>query len=242
MRISPANFLLLVVIGALLWALFVPQAGKNEGGMEIPPEGRSASILVPAVGSDGKGVHGRFDVTIMSGSGKTLTNIDHLLYFVDTQFSIQTAKEVAANVTGTDLSKYNILYDIYSESSRRNVIEGPSAGAALAIATVAAIEGRNLSADVMITGTVNGDGTIGKVGGIDEKLKAAKEAGAKVILVPEGQGIMGKYEYRKECRNDLGYRVCGTSYVPKPSIEMSENGLIVREVGNVTEALKYFAN
>ena len=51
------------------------------------------------------------------------------------------------------------------------LIGGPSAGAAIAVATVAAIEGKNVSKDAVITGTIEEGGYIGEVGGVFEKPK-----------------------------------------------------------------------
>ena len=65
-----------------------------------------------------------------------------------------------------DLSEYDLVYTIKANAT---VIEGASAGAALAVATVAALTGKELNSSVMMTGTINHDGTIGPVGGIFEK-------------------------------------------------------------------------
>ncbi|MCA1832622.1 MAG: signal protein PDZ, partial [Actinobacteria bacterium] len=37
---------------------------------------------------------------------------------------------------------------------------------------------------VGVTGTINLDGTVGNIGGIEQKVRAAEHAGADVILVP----------------------------------------------------------
>ena len=66
---------------------------------------------------------------------------------------------------------------------------GPSAGAALTIATIAALKHDSIRSDVVITGTINADGTIGQIGGVLEKAQAAKDIGAKLFLVPVGQGV-----------------------------------------------------
>lgn len=181
------------------------------------------------------------DVQVMSGSGKTLTNIDHILFFVDTQYSIQTAKFVAANLTGVDISKYNLIYDIgLNENKSSGLIEGPSAGAALAIATVAALENKTLNPEVMITGTINPDGSIGKVGSVPEKAKVAQEAGARIFLVPIGQGIVQQFEPATQCEQIKSFKVCRTEYKEVKSLKLDENGLVVKEVANIQDALKYF--
>lgn len=208
-------------------------------GENVAREG-VAKITVPAVDSNGRGVSAKFEVQVVSGEGKTLANIDNLLYFVDTQFSIQTAKSVAANFTGTDMSGYNLVYGIETENDESSIVEGPSAGAALAIATIAALENKTLDPDVAITGTINPDGTIGRVGGIKSKLEAVSDLGVKVFLVPQGQGLKPSFRVETDCEKVGDIKVCRTEYKPQQSLFTSESGVIVREVANISEALKYF--
>lgn len=220
-------------------------SGDSAGGLDkiITAPGNSSNeveILVPAVDAEGNGRLAKFTVEAVPGDGKTLANIDHLLFFVDTQFSIQTAKEVAAEVTGADLSKYNLIYDIEAETNGTAAVEGPSAGAALAIATIAALENKELDPSVMITGTVNEDGTIGKIGGIPAKADIARDLGVKVFLVPDGQGLENSAKVESECEQVGRVKVCKTEYVPQPSVETDDSGLIVREVSTIEEAVPYF--
>ncbi len=74
-------------------------------------------------------------------------------------------------------------------SSRTTEIGGGSAGAAMTIAMIAAMEGRNISKEVLITGTIEETHIIGKVGAVKEKAIAAKEWGAKMFIVPIGQNV-----------------------------------------------------
>ncbi len=97
------------------------------------------TIRVPAVDKNGNGVIATLSVDAKPGIGRTLVDINQILFWADTQDSIRTAKTVAQNVTGIDLSKYDIIYSIQANAS---VIEGPSAGAAMAIATILELENR----------------------------------------------------------------------------------------------------
>jgi len=219
------------------WAIWQIQGSNN---ISQPGPGKS-SILLPGVDGKGKGVLGRLEVEVMPGDGKILTNIDHLLFLIDTQFSMQTARSVAANVTGLDLTKYNLIYDIETRGGNATrLIAGPSAGAAMAVATIAALENRTIDREVLITGTVEPDGSIGKIGGVLPKVEAAKMAGAKVFLVPHGQGVGESYEVKYSCGVEAGIKVCRSDYVRVPTIG-SEAGVVVKEVRNVTDALKYIA-
>jgi len=194
-------------------------------------------VNLVAVDQNGNGVITPLIVEIKPGNGKALTNVDKLLFWVDTQQSIQIAKAVAENVTGINASNYDLTYTIESNAS---LIGGPSAGAALTIATVAALEKKTLKSDVMITGTINPDGTIGEVGGVLEKAKAAKEEGAKLFLVPSGQGQQTYLQPVENCVRKLGFIFCETTYKQITVNIGKDVGISVIEVKNINDALKYF--
>jgi uncharacterized protein len=196
-----------------------------------------AAIMMPALDEEGNGVVTWLKVDSTEGEGRTLVNINQLLFWVDTQYSIQTAKYVAENYTGYDLSDADIIYTINTSA---NLIEGPSAGAALTIATVAALRNTTINPDVLITGTINPDGTIGPVGGILEKAEAAKAVGAKTFLVPEGQAMESYYKQERRCERMGPITYCTTNYVPVTLDVSKQAGIEVKEVSTIDEALKYF--
>lgn len=228
-----------VAIGLSLGMLFYYQnplvETKTIFASDVKPLYSEINLL--AVDQDGNGVATPLTVEIMPGSGKILTDIEKLLFWTDTQFSIQTARDVALNITGTDVNDYDIVYSILSDAT---VIGGPSAGAALTIATVAALENRTLKDDIVITGTVDEDGSIGEVGGVLEKAAAAKDIGAQVFIVPLGQGHQTYLKPEEECVRRGGFVFCETNY-KKVTVNIGEDvGIAVIEVGNVKDALKYF--
>ncbi len=196
-----------------------------------------SSLLLPAVDSDGNGVTTSLDVQLLEGSGRALANIDKLLFWTDTQNSIRTARAVSEAITGKDMSQYDLVYTIRANAS---VIEGPSAGAALTIATISALERHSLNSSVMITGTINNDGTIGPVGEIVQKAKAAKSIGAEIFLVPMTQSTEVKYSSQKNCERVGWSEICTIEQVPERVHVESEAGIDVIEVGTVEEAMKYF--
>ncbi len=206
----------------------------------IEPEsinGSVTSILVPAVDSKGEGVATTLLVQVEKGSGKMLVNIDKLLFWTDTQTSIRTASEVAQKVTGKDLSKYDIIYTIKADAM---VIEGPSAGAALTVATIAALEGWEPKSDVMITGTINPDGTIGRVGGILQKAEAAKSTGARIFLVPDTQSNTTVFRSKRTCQNYGFTQICSVQQFPEQVNIQEETGITVNEVSTIDDALEFF--
>ncbi len=214
-----------------------PYIYKPYAGLESDSNVSHASVMVPAVTQDGKGVATILDVQVVNGYGRTLTNIDRLLFWTDTQNSIRTARSVAEEITGANLSEYDIIYTIKANAT---VIEGASAGAALTVATVAALENKEINTSVMMTGIINHDGTIGPVGEILAKARAAKSVGAELLIVPLTQSSQVTYESKKYCEQIGWSQICTIEQIPKKVDISEEAGIGVVEVRTVEEALEYF--
>jgi predicted S18 family serine protease len=179
-------------------------------------------------------------VELREGSGRVLVNTVPYIG-IDLQTSSRTAALVAENLTGAQLGNTDIIITIEAEESVE-VVDGPSAGAAITIAIMAAINNQTLNQTVFITGTINPDGTIGMVGGLIEKAEAAASANATIFLVPRGQSTVTVYQPIK--------------YNPVPGITIIEYketqvnleaylkqegyNLAVKEVEHVTEAYQFF--
>ncbi len=63
--------------------------------------------------------------------------------------------------------------------------DGPSAGITMALASLSAITGRKIKRDVAMTGEITLRGRVLPVGGLKEKILAAKVLGIKKVLVPK---------------------------------------------------------
>ncbi len=226
--------IILSVIVAFLFGALLSTYMQGETTVHIiPQEKKSVQMLLPATDSNGNGVVANLSVIVEPGRGRVLANIDKLLFWTDTQQSIQTARDVARNFTG------KCCFDtVYMIDANATVVGGPSAGAAFAIATISALEGKPLNKSVMITGTINPDGTIGQVGGIKEKAEAARTHGAKLMLVPEGQSIEERLQPVEKCDSYEGFTYCKVRY-KKQSMKIAA-GIDVIEVKNINEAAKYF--
>jgi uncharacterized protein len=196
-----------------------------------------AYINVPAVNQEGEGVSTRLVVKAEEGTGKTLVDINSLLYWVDTQNSIRMAKLVAKNYTGYSLDNYDLTFSVDANAS---LIGGESAGVALSLATIAAIQNLELKKDVMITGTINHDGSIGPVGGVLQKAKAAKDVGSTLFLVPLLQSSEIIYETYEHCETFGLMEWCTIEKIPTQVDINSEVGIEIVEVRNIEEALAYF--
>ena len=80
--------------------------------------------------------------------------------------------------------------------------DGPSAGAAMAIGFIAMFKGDHVQRGTALTGTIEPGGTIGWVGGIPDKIRAAKREGYHTVLVPRGQIHTAEWNL-----NELGFQL-----------------------------------
>jgi len=94
--------------------------------------------------------------------------------------SVFNAASVIRRLTGTDLS----IYDIHINVVGGGRVDGPSAGLAILLATLSAVDGHPLRQDVAVTGEVSLQGGIRPIGGVFEKIYGAKQAGMKKVILP----------------------------------------------------------
>lgn len=164
---------------------------------------------LPAVDADGNGVIGTLVTKVRPGNGQVLVNVNNVLAQFDTQLSGRNAAKAASNYTRTDLNNVDIIYDIQVNAT---IIEGPSAGAALATAIVLALEDIPATDTIAMTGTIDEDGAVGPVGSILEKAKVSKEHGAGIFLVPENQATQLTATRVRTCRQMDFFNVCQVKY------------------------------
>jgi Lon-like ATP-dependent protease len=76
-------------------------------------------------------------------------------------------------------------YDIHVNFPGGGPVDGPSAGIAMAVSVYSAIHEIKVSHEVAMTGELSIHGKVKPVGGVLAKVQAAKEAGAKRVIIPE---------------------------------------------------------
>lgn len=119
------------------------------------------------------------------GNGSIYASIEPLTGY-STQESMHDAVRAAFSGASFPQGECDVLFNIKGDFGG-NRIDGPSAGAAMALATKAALLGKKIRKDVVVTGTVSPEGNVGEVGGIIEKSTAASDWGARYIIVPSMQ-------------------------------------------------------
>ena len=76
-------------------------------------------------------------------------------------------------------------YDIHVNFPGGIPIDGPSAGIAMATGIYSAIYKLPINNTVAMTGEISIHGHVKPIGGVYPKVKAAKKAGAKTVIIPE---------------------------------------------------------
>jgi ATP-dependent Lon protease len=97
--------------------------------------------------------------------------------------------------------------------------EGPSAGAAITVGLVSALKGIPVRNDVAITGEITIMGKVLPVGGVQQKVRAAYDAGIKEVILP--------IENLKEAQTLPSYILDGIKLTPVDSIgQVLEHALV----------------
>ncbi len=232
------TFVMLAVfaIGFIAGSTLPAEAPKYEPA-NIQEE-RAVNMLLPAVDSEGNGVVANLSTTVKPGSGKILVDTSSLLNYPDTQLSGRIAAKVASDYAKVNLSNVDITYVIIANAS---MIEGPSAGASMAVSVLLALNNKT-NGHVAITGTINPDGTIGRVGAVLEKARSAKEHGIEIFLVPEGQINSEDSKKTRTCSTVGGMEICRITYQSKTVDIGKIVNMTVYEVSNIGEAAGDFVN
>jgi len=157
-----------------------PQVGYVNGlGVFGPNMGSLIQVEVSAIRVEpGKGVvttTGLVDEEELGQSGRTLRRKSMAKGSVE---NVLTVIRKFLSVNPSD-------YDIHINFPGGVPIDGPSAGITLATAIYSAITGLMVDNEVAMTGEISIRGCVMPVGGVVAKIAAAKEAGAKKVLIPK---------------------------------------------------------
>lgn len=121
--------------------------------------------------------------------------------------SVFNAASVIRKITKHQLKDYDIHINVVGGAN----IDGPSAGAAITLALLSAIEQKPLRQDMAITGEISLAGRLKPVGGIPEKIYGAIRKGIRTVIIPEAN--------KAEIPTDL----TGIELIPCETIEQARD-------------------
>ena len=124
--------------------------------------------------------------------------------------SVFNATSVLRAVAGIDVADFDLHINVVGGGN----IDGPSAGLAIFLALYSAITKTPLPQDVAITGELSIAGKVRGVGGVVEKVYAARQSGMRRVLIP------------KENARDVDASLSGLDVVLIPSVDYA-----LRELG-----------
>ncbi|MBI2577208.1 hypothetical protein HYV84_08410 [Candidatus Woesearchaeota archaeon] len=220
--------------------------------LSIPVSAREGKMKLLAIRQAEDGAAGQaadLSLEIKPGSGRVFLDTFPLTQ-EDTQISIRFAKQVACDFLSVNCGKVDFFYTIRAESP---IIAGPSAGAAIALLTLSVLEEKKIDPLMSITGTINSGGIIGPVGGLKEKIDAAKSAGLTQVLIPAGERFSDEGPGKGEKASVPPKKESNNETNNTPMINMTnktidlfaygaEIGVAVVEVSDIREALSIFRN
>jgi len=159
---------------------------------------------------------------VVPGRGRVLVRTVPLMGIVF-QDAANTAVAVARDRTGANLSASDFIFSIEAPGEVP-AVDGPSAGALMCLLAIADLRGLRLDPGVTLTGTIDEDGGIGPIGGVLEKARAAKEAGKRLLLLPEGNRVLVRYTERER-------QVGAFTFIERVPEEIDTASFLQQEVG-----------
>ncbi len=224
-----------------------PSVPQISSGNQSNFQSISAVAVRPVMESDGffetttyVGTVLKISVEVRDGTGLVLVNTA-IPTGVDFQTSARTAVSVAEKITNMDLSKKDVIFSVSSENTQDlQAVDGGSAGGAMTVLLISDITDKPINNTVLMTGTIEPDGSIGKIGGAEQKADAAGKFGAKIFLVPQGQAITQVQTCDERKEGAFLYRSCTLEDKPLSPIMESKYGMSVVEINSISEALSYF--
>ena len=158
--------------------------GKEKYQYQMANETDEVGIVRGLAWTSVGGVTLQIEVNVMPGKGQiTLTG---KLGDVMKESARTGISYIRSNGEGYGLEEdYFEKHDIHIHIPEGAVPkDGPSAGITMATAILSAVTGRKVHADVAMTGEITLRGRVLPIGGVKEKLLAAKNAGIQKVLVP----------------------------------------------------------
>ncbi len=224
-----------IIIAVSLFAGYAAIEVYGKRSLQTEKQVAAGSIKVPAIDKNGEGALAEIRVKVLEGRGEVFLNIDEgkPLLNPETQQSIKTAFRVAREYSEIELADKDVYFEI---SGGSELVTGRSAGAAAAILAISVLRGERLRGNALITGSVDEDGKIGRVGRMLEKARVMKELGYVTLFVPPGERIQSILP--GTCYDEGGKEISGCLPKREEVDVAEETGLEIIEVVDIAEAYR----
>ncbi len=160
-------------------------------GYSAIPQASGISFYAPAINEDGQGSLVGFEMRMAQGNGRTLVNVQNAFFNSEVEDALRKARLKSDEFLGASSSYLDIYLEVKGQGKD---VSGESAGGMFAVALVALRTGRHLREDAAISAMIDEQGELAEVGGIEEKIIAAREMDRKYFLVAKGQKIKDEGE------------------------------------------------
>jgi len=104
--------------------------------------------------------------------------------------SLHNAVQAASYAVGYDVRFLRVQLIGRTMAGVAIQMEGPSAGAIMAVAVASALLGDSIRSDICMSGTIKGDLTVGRVGGLSDKIAGCRQGHYRELIIPYGQTSM----------------------------------------------------
>ncbi|WP_409289595.1 ATP-dependent protease LonB [Peribacillus sp. SCS-37] len=166
-----------------------PKIGIVNGlAVHGPNSGALLEIEVTVLPAEEKGsinITGIVDEESIGGTGKSIRRKSMARGSIENVITVLRSMGVPAG-----------QYDIHVNFPGGTPVDGPSAGTAMAAAIYSAVYKIPVDHEIAMTGEISIHGNVLPIGGVVPKIKAAKKAGAKRVIIPEENmaGILKEIE------------------------------------------------
>ncbi|NOQ65477.1 MAG: endopeptidase La [Methyloprofundus sp.] len=125
------------------------------------------------------------EAVVMPGKGKQLSTGklgDVMKESIEAAITVVRARADALGINADAFHKQDLHIHVPEGATPK---DGPSAGVGMCTATISALTGIPVRADVAMTGEITLRGEVLAIGGLKEKLLAAHRGGIKTVIIPE---------------------------------------------------------